>query len=77
MGLVIEVCRKQEVLCDTPTPASASEPLAHWGGRGCSGVSERRGKFQTHHPGCSLLRFTFPAEPGSCWHLDDAIASWG
>lgn len=26
MGLVIEVCRKQEVLCDTPTPASASEP---------------------------------------------------
>lgn len=74
MGLVI-VCRKQEVLCDSPTPVSESPTLTRGDAQVCGW--ERGRESQTHHPGCSLLRFTFPAEPGSGWHLDDAIASWG
>ena len=34
MRLVIEVRRKQEVLCDTPTPASGSEPPSSLGREG-------------------------------------------
>lgn len=52
-----------------PPPPSLSHPA---GAAQVNGGGELLG---THHPGCSLLRFTLPAEPGSRWHLDDAIAS--
>lgn len=61
----------------TDSPTLASQCLSLTRGNAQVYGWEGGGEPQTHHPGCSLLRFTFPAEPGSCWHLDDAIASWG
>lgn len=76
MGLVIG-SRKQEILRDKAgVLTQPQEALAQPGGDAQVCVGRGRGKTRvgTHHPGGSLLRFALPAEPGSRWHLDNAVA---